>query len=1030
MTINVGHPSNGREGDPTHHISLGLGTDEIGLICVDTRMKEVQEVSVNPYTPTATQIKEGRSKMSDKVKPFLDIPIGDLGGGLGLLHYDEDKSRYLHGHMIDTSRSERSMITGRATYTKGIREFNEYQPEKTVEMGWRSVFSGVNETTTLTFTVGATGYNADKVLIPVRKYGSPTGNMTVKLLSNADATLKTVTTDVSTLSAYSPYVFEYDWTTTETLSSATDYKIEINYSGGSATDLIQLWYDATNSKFPYRVLDDTAPFSIIPFEYRGGMYCITQPEDRSNSSLHLLGYRGLADSNSGDLTKLNDGTNQFTADELIGFPVKIVAGPGSEEEQTWRLVTDNEIGDMTVSAWRVPHTTDTEYVVTTDTWQHLDDFDFYCTDAVVADRVLLIAGGSSDYMHKMRWGNESQTWTWEGEFGASEDAEAFRASKLCAIPHTNPHGRRMTFDLYTARNNQHDGDLNYPNSVTRYDTPPFYGSPYITVGQLTGHTPWVGVETANVVVSADKQAARVDIAAGHTTGTLCMKEINPVLDLSDAETFVCGIFTSVGMDAGELELVLYDSKDNSINLDFPAVTTGSDPHDEYRWVVVPLHAEDAAPTHGYIDLSRIKKIELNLTADKGAQVIKIGRSGVWAASRTADTGQYVVPFGERINNLQEYGGGAGQTSRRPWIGTTRNVYYVEEGHLVPIYLTEIEELEDERNCELMGVNDVYLYFNIRKKLQRYYAGQLDNIGPEVDYDLPEDRSGYPCTMASYPGGTIVGFDSEDNTSWIGYRRHHAWFELYRSPIQGARIRKIHSLGRMQSDVNQLFVSEGSDILWLPVSNSPENDPDFEYNYHGHIETSRIYGTIRETEKYFHSLEVIQEQHQQTATDDVDVTIRAFYRTNGHDDYTFIADYNTIPNAENRLGSYDESGTWIQFIVELETRKAKYSPVMTAAVLDAVERTVVKDQYAYRVLIKDGNDKQLDGQDDTLTGYDKFTQLKTWVNQPLPLLLGSNSVFEDQKRVMLEPSNMRQVFNEIDVTGREVRVFQIILLEVE
>jgi len=1026
--VNVGHQSNGRVGDPSHHISLQSidGSNETGFMCVSEDGSVLPNVGVKPFPNRASQIREGRAKHADRVPPFQDVSIADMSGGMGMLHHDDDESRYLEGHQIDTSLPGHAMLTGRPTYTKGIRDFNEYVPAKTVEMSWRTVYGtgGANADTEISFVPTAT-YNASTVIIPMRKVGSPTGTLTVTLRDAGDSVMDTATVDVTTLPLHSPYEVVFDLDDNDEVAISTTFKINVNYEGGTATNYIQLWYDATNSKFPYRVLDDTSNFSFIPIEYRGGFYIITQPEDRSVSKLYLLGYRGLADSNSADKGKLNDSDNNWTVDELIGFPARIVAGPGSEEEQTWRTITDNTAGVSDVSPdWNIDHTADTEYYIQTDTWQLIETYDFYCTDAKVIDKTLVLAAGSTDYVRRMRWGNDDQTWTEE----TSSD-ETFKASKFCAIPHTNTHGRRKTYDLYTARNNNYDGDKNSPNTITRFTTAPFWGTPYLETVRITDHRAWTADEIEYVDQSSDKLWARFDIGDSFVTGVIGEKQFNPVVDLSSSEQIALAVSTNVNIAAEQLELIILDSADNEISLYFPPISAEDDMNDDFKWVVIDLHDDDTVPSHEFIDLSRIKRLRVGLKADLGAMTIKFGKSGLWGLTRPDGQGQYVFEFGERVNNMQEYGGGSGQVLRKPWVGTTRNVYYIEGDHLLPIYLTEITEFEDERNCEMMGVNSGNLFFNVGKKVQRYYAGQLDNLGPEVDYPLPNNRAGYPCTFASYPGRSVVGWDCESTGySWVGFRRAHGWHESYRSPLRGARIRKIHSFARMDT-TDQLFVSEGADIMYLPVSSDAEQDTNYEYNYHGHVQSSRVYGSLRETEKYFHSYEIIQERHTQGSTSDLEVGLRVYYRTNNHSDWTLIDDYTTIPNQEEKIGSNNISGNWIQFLVEFETKKAKYSPIYVSGVLDMIERTKVKNQFAYNIVLTSMNDETLDGSDEGVLGSTKKTQLDTWVNQPLPLKLRSNSIFEDNKIVALEPSAVRQVSHEVD-GELEIRIFKLALLEVD
>ena len=104
MPVNVS-PSTGN--DSTHHISLtdSSGT-VVGLNCYDRNGDAAPTPSTSPFPGYAAQLRQGRGKHADRVPPFEDISMSDFSGGLAMLHYDEDQSRYLDGKRCDIGNKE------------------------------------------------------------------------------------------------------------------------------------------------------------------------------------------------------------------------------------------------------------------------------------------------------------------------------------------------------------------------------------------------------------------------------------------------------------------------------------------------------------------------------------------------------------------------------------------------------------------------------------------------------------------------------------------------------------------------------------------------------------------------------------------------------------------------------------------------------------------------------------------------------------------------------------------------------------
>jgi len=1034
-------PDTGKES--THHLMLtdSSGT-ELGLICVDGRGNRVPRVAVNPYPTMASQLRQGRGKHADRVPPFEDISLDDFSGGLAMLHHDEDASKYLDGYRIDTSRAGRVLLGGKETYTTGIRDFDELVPGVSTQLKWSALYGGGTESYTATFTSSSSSiYAADKIIVWLKKTGSPTGNVTVTLADSDDGNPQAQTYAVSSVDY--PYGVEFD-ITNKTLTNATSYKLTVGYSGGDADNYISVSagdYGGGPTRMPhFRILDDTADFNILPFEYRGGFYCVTQPANRGNSSLYQLGTRGVADSNNGALTRLNDSSKNFSSAGYTiadGDLVKVIAGPGSEEDQPWRQASTNgSNGYITVSpAWITEHTVNTEYVVITDEWELLDALDYYCTDVVVTDRVIQLAGGGVH--HRARFGNNDGTWSFEGDIGTNEKEDAINSNKLLAIRHDHYASERPVFDLYSSQLQTHSNtDLIEPNSIKKLRTPPFWGEPFYLLGTLTDNRPWIKNEFDNTDQYADKGWAAIEWDATFTTGTIAEKTIDPPVDMSEAEFILFAMKSDSAITAGHLTLTLGDGDDTWVP-DMPAITTGDDMHDDFYWYSIALHADATPPTESsYPDLTKIDRVLLSVATDQNAVVkIKFGQDGLLLATRNPNNERYELGLGERVNNMIEYGGGAGQVGRKTWVGTNKNVYYIEGGQLKPIYSKEIEELEHYRNCELMEVNDVYLYFNQKDKIQSYYSGQLKNVGPDAEYGLPSGRQGIPCTGATYPGRLYVGIDAgTSGTSSVIYRKNFGWHEAYRAPLAGERIKKIHIVGR-DDTTDRMYISEGADVLWIPVSLNPELDSDYEYAFDGAITTARIYGGLRETQKYYHSLTAIQESIDRSDAAALVANVIIDYRVPGASEsvWTAISGVYSSVNVHNVKyisSDYDVTGRWIQFRIRFETGFSNYSPILVALVLDALERLDVNDTYSYTVGLKEGKDKLLgDNGMDTQTGVEKLTQLETWVDDAKPLTLNTCSQFEDGKLVFIEGLRKRVRYHKVDNKEQELRLVDITLIEV-
>ena len=1023
-------------GKNTHHILLtDKDSTELGLICVDRRGNRKGQVAVNPYPQMASQIRQGRGKHSDRVPPFEETELGDFSGGLGSLHFDEDKSKYYSGVMADTSKPGRAICAGLPHLTTGISDNDENSWCDSVF--WTAFDEGVTDSITTSFVASAS-YNIASVTLILRSEKETNipalqgDELKLSLLAENNDVLKTKSLYTEEIELIS-HKMKFTFSSVQAVTAGTTYKVKISReSYGAAAPEVKVAVDGSDDLI-FRTHDDTADFSILPFEYRGGFYVVTQPADRGVSKLYQLGTRALADSNSGDKTYLVDADKDFSSSGYgvgAGDLIKIIAGPGSEEDQPWRVAVAGADNQISVSPdWLVAHTANTEYVVITDKWELVDTLDYYCTDVTITDRVIHFAGGPDDYHHRARFGNDDGTWTFEGDIGTNEEADVFRSDRLLAIRHDGYPSERPVFDLYSSSLQENASDLNTTNAVKKLTTPAFWGPPYFKIGQLANSDAWYGEDFSdNVEIYSDRGWCAIEWDATFTTGQIARQDVN--IDMSGAELILFGMKSDSALSANDLQLQIVDADDTTVSLNFPAVYTGDDMHDDFYWYEIALHAVDTAPSHAFIKLDKIVKVHLNVAVDKNAVVkLKIGQDGFILATRNENNERYELGLTERVNNMIEYGGGAGQVGRKPWVGTNKNVYYIEGGQLKPIYLAEIEELEHQRNCELMLVNDVYLYFNLEGKVQRYYAGKLDNIGPDADDGLPLELQGIPCTGATYPGRVYIGRDADRKISTVMFRKAHGWHEIYRGYI-GDKIRKIHILARPDT-TDRMYISVGPNIIWVPISLDPENDSDYRFNYEFAIETGRIYAGLRDTDKYFHALKLVAENIAAVgpyypSDGELEVDYRIWEKSNYK---TLGTAYTSDTQTVNFSSDNDVSGEYIQLRIRGYTDSSDGTPILVAAVLKSLERLDVNNTFTYTIELKEGKSLDILGQEDS-TGISKLEQLETWIDSPLPLTLSSTSAFEDDKLVFIEPGIRQTLYHKVNQKGQELRIATLTLIEVE
>lgn len=427
MTTNVS-PTATR---PSHNVTITDGTTTVGLILCDSRGNPSQQLVMTPLQRTALKVSQGGSRYDDMVMPYSSTIQNSFAGGRGQKMFETDKTRFYDSNSLDTM-SGKAFLSGKPTYTTGY--FSSITTgvqgadyALTATTGVKVVASSITPAAEIKvrrvrfYLKTVTGITYPFTL-KARIYSDSTGPST--LMASSDTKTFTKLT-----AAYVAYDFDLP---TTTLSASTKYWIglEINAghkvnvgkdaseSGNAVYGNTGSWASELSNQAIVFTLYTVASGEAKLFSYKGALYAVTQPDDFTTPTLWMNGYRGAATSNSSDLTKINTTLN-LTGVDLTGCVVRLTNGPGSKEAYPFRKITSNTTtgtnDSITVDkAWKVAHTTATEYVILgCNTFQEITGHGLTkpVTDVLVVDEYVWFAQGGEAYMRRFRQYNSTGTWT-------------------------------------------------------------------------------------------------------------------------------------------------------------------------------------------------------------------------------------------------------------------------------------------------------------------------------------------------------------------------------------------------------------------------------------------------------------------------------------------------------------------------------------------------------------------------------------------------------------------------------------------
>ncbi len=1006
---------------PSHHATLYDGTTKVGIIFCDEQGNENElAIITSPYEQSAFKMVSGSSKYDDNEPPFSPVAQEDWSGGRGQEDFEADKSRYFDAGGIDTINGRDGLILcGLPTYSSGVHNVQQKMPGNVT---WRGLYD-TRQYLSTSFVANATyAFNttAGNAWVKIRKVGAPATSLYFKIYSDnagkPDSSLvasaaipHTAVTD--TLGVTINFILAPG----TALTSGTTYHIVIYANGaGTATNHWEVACDSTAANCrssdgaewttetgyaPYYrfFLTTDKTFKAHFFEYKGQLYFATQPDDDTAGKLYMNGWRGACDSNSTDLSLLNDATAPgFASNELIGCVAKIVEGNSARVYQTWRKIISNTTTAIEVSPdWNTIHTTSDSYVILgsnnwkqiTSTYLGSDIFTQPISDVAVCNGIVYLTNTKpSTRVEKIgaaKYQEYNGAGIWQQEFGPT----GFEAQHIEVI-----HDEILGPCIWLGRINYDD---EFYSDLHRVVAPVKWSQNELLSGTILDDCMDIWGESDPVSGVTCKKgypnSIGFDITGTFTTGIIGSEAISST-DVRPFDILSFKIYSSVNLDAGVLQICLDNTAKCAspvVIADVPALTANV-----WRTVELPI-------TTNVAGAEAIISIGLNCTTDQDKTF------SVWISGPVRAFNTYLPILIEgRITGIGSYG-----ERKIPYVFTEDNFGKIENNFYIPADLPGYKELASEYNGAAIGKYDVYLLFSLGSMVSRYYEGAMDNLGPTNDAGMPADRKGHVSAFATFGDQFYIAYDGGyDNYSCIMCYKSSGWHEVFRSPLVGERIRNIYVQAMPDTEYARLWISMGRDILWIPISLNPFSDEDYRYIDEGYLETSWIYTDRRDIKKLYNKLKIFCENVSAN-----NYYIEADYKLDGDTTWTpIIGDFDTEPSEEISLSASSpptSSGKRIKLRLRMITNDCTKTPRIKSIILDTVGFAPTKYIHTCHYKIADGdlNIDLRDRKDTTFTDVaTAVAKLREWSDNATFLTLDCVYAIIHNKTVFIMPSASRPI----------------------
>lgn len=958
--------------NPTHHIKLSDGSNHVGLILRAGNRIDPRAITRRP-------------RLNGQYSPFTQ---SDWGSGRGIKDANTDRSRFGDSKRAITRHNNTVMIGGQETYSTGYRQLEQYMPGKVT---WQSLLTS-NRYIAYKFTASASG-NREKVSFWIRRRGTPTSTLTVELCSdntgNPGTVLKTVTATTSNITDTISQLYEFTFSSVQAVTATTAYWVKIyTSSADSSSNYWEVGTDAADTNnltkassdgsswsacsydLYFRIVDDTDQLGALFFYYKSQLYFLTRPSGSAAPKLYMNGDRGVA-TGTHSTTTLQDSTKAWTVNEWAGAIVYIFDGTNSEWNAPYRTIVSNTSTTLTFSPAfpKAPVSDDTVYIIlNSNKWTEITGHGLTVlpTSVESSGDVCYFAQGDNTKMRKMRELVNNAVWTrsFAEEDNYAKFLIAFRHPQQgLMMGKVNDSDNSGKPSFAQAAQVAYSGRLRWPLLITSCDST----------------TDWTaGAGSAVTVDNTDYQKGRksikVTVSSGPADPTAYFATGS--INAKSAKRIKFWIMSSTDKDEGDCKVFLSTSATaaSSIqDLNIPALQAN-----KWERVSIPYDTTKAG-------LTKVRSIGFRFDTTGTYQLdgIELGGQGEVDLGNT----------GEKVTGLDRYG-----DPEVPWVFRQQSAGSIENGVFNPIPLRELSTAENIHNGVGHTVHNVNLYFSFLHGIERFYRNNLDDVGPNRDEGLPEDRRGYVTDMKGYIGRFFYNYDVVEGYSAIlestSGTDHH---ETYRCDTPGKRIRNLFVQVIPGDTADRLWFTEGDDVAWLPLpGNTLKEDTDdtFRHTHEAVLETGWITGAEQDAVKLFHSVKLFIENATSNRKIEWD------YKTDDNTAWTPVSTPFTSPPVQDI--NLNISAKRLKLRFRMQTNDNTETPVIKLMFVSATTRPETRYTYTMNTTLEDQPINLRGDQDTSVSATGLLTQLDAWMEANTVLTMSSVFSPYHNKTVILEP----------------------------
>ncbi len=1031
---------------PTAHVDLYDGITHMQFIVYNNKGKRDKTGLVRNNAKQSPFVAVfGNVKYDDENAPYSTMIQKDWSSGRGQEDFETDSTKYYDATGIDTiNGGEGLILNGLPIYATGLHTVQE---DWGANVTWRGLY-GASRYLSEKFTTSS-AWNTDTVTLyawaRIRKVGSPTSNLYFKVYSNSSnkpnaSVLASAAIPYTQVTDTLGVIIQFTLAVGTDLATGTSYHVvvyadadgtaanhwEVGCDVASTTSCVSAngssWTITTGYAPHFRFwLSTDKTFKAHFFEYKGALYLATQPDDGTAGKLYMNGWRGACDSNSADLSYLNDATAPgFAADELIGCIAKTTEGNAARVDKTWRTIIDNSTTAIEVSTdWDTIHTTLDSYVIIgsnkftqiASTYSGSDILTQPVSDVAVVNGVVYMTNQKdstrAEKIGAAKYHEFNDLGTWTREFGPT----GIEAQHLKVV-----YDETLGPVLWLGRINYED---EFFSDLQRIVAPVKWSEYELLSGTvLENCEPFdSGWDESNPVSGVTVQhyfyGIGFDLTDTFETGIIG-SEIIPSTDVRPFNRISFRIKSSIDLAAGVLQIVL----DNTAKCVSPEIAVDIPAFKANVWQTV-----DLAMTTNVAGADAIISIGLNCTVDQNTAYKLYVGGPVRAYNEYAP-----ILINSRITALEAYG-----SPQTLWIIGEDEIGYISNGKYVPSEIKGLKPLSSEDNGKAHTADDVYLYFNIGNDMHRFYSQSLYDINIYQGGGIPSNRVATPVCATAYKDRVYVAYDGGySNYSYVMCYHGNGNHEVFRAPISGCRIRSIYIQGIPGSNTDRLWICMGTDVLWIPICANPYTDPDYRYINEGSIELSWIYGERRDIKKYFKSLKLFCEN-----VNAGNYYVQADYKLDTDTGWTAISnDFDTVEEEVDFSSSSPPTSTGKRLRLRLRfyTNDSAKTPRVKQVGIRGVGYAKQKFQYSFYWKMQEGDaNEDLEGDiDTTFANVDEWlNKLDTWAEEITPLLMRTIQTPFDNKTVFVMPGSCKGVFLDVEEesgNNREAYFGYVTLLE--